>query len=55
MCRILSQLTPLLKLEPKSLEAHGLSLKVVCQQQKIKCPILAKAVISLYVQVGPTG
>lgn len=51
VCRILSQLTRLLRLEPASLEAHGASLKGVCQQQKIKCPILAKAVISLYVQV----
>lgn len=51
VCRILSQLTRLLKLEPRSLEAHGASLKLVCQQQNIKCPILAKAIISLYVQV----
>lgn len=51
MCRILSQLTRLLRLDPASLEAHGASLKLVCQQQRIKCPVLAKAVISLYVQV----
>eukprot|EP00752_Nemacystus_decipiens_P005128 g4653.t1 len=51
VCRILAQLTRLLRLDPASLDAHGASLKAVCQQQKIKCPVLAKAVISLYLQV----
>lgn len=51
VCRILSQLTRLLRLEPASLEAHAASLKLLCQEQKIKCSVLAKAVVSLYVQV----
>eukprot|EP00903_Cladosiphon_okamuranus_P008699 g8335.t1 len=50
VCRILAQLTRLLRLHPASLDAHGASLKTVCQQQSIKCPILAKAAISLYLQ-----
>ncbi|CBJ26049.1 Fanconi anemia, complementation group I [Ectocarpus siliculosus] len=50
VCRILSQLTRLLRLHPKSLETHGASLKRVCEQQNIKCPSLAKAVISLYLE-----
>ncbi|CAB1119943.1 unnamed protein product [Ectocarpus sp. CCAP 1310/34] len=44
VCRILSQLSRLLRLHPKSLETHGASLKRVCEQQNIKCPGLAKAV-----------
>lgn len=52
MCRILSQLTRLLRLHPKSLETHGASLKRVCEQQNIKCPSLAKAVISLYLEAS---
>lgn len=52
VCRILSQLTRLLRLEPKTLEAHGASLKRVCEQQNIKCPNLAKAVVSLYLEVS---
>lgn len=51
MCRILSQLTRLLRLEPTTLEAHGASLKRLCEQQNIKCPNLAKAVVSLYLEV----
>ncbi|CAM9230899.1 unnamed protein product, partial [Ectocarpus sp. 13 AM-2016] len=50
VCRILSQLTRLLRLHPKSLETHGASLKRVCEQQNIKCPGLAKAVVSLYLE-----
>lgn len=55
VCRILSQLTRLLRLDPKSLETHGASLKRVCEQQNIKCPALAKAVISLYLEVSGVG
>lgn len=51
ICRILSHLTRLLKLDANSLEAHAASLKVVCQEQRVDSPVLAKAVISLYVQV----
>ena len=54
VCRILAQLTRLLRLDPSSLNAHGASLKTVCQQQNIKCPTLAKAVVSLYLQVFDT-
>ncbi|CAN0273333.1 unnamed protein product, partial [Scytosiphon promiscuus] len=50
VCRILSQLTRLLRLEPTALEAHGASLKRVCEQQSIKSPHLAKAVVSLYLE-----
>ena len=51
VCRILAQLTRLLRLDPASLNAHGASIKAVCQQHKIECPALGKAVVSLYVQV----
>ncbi|CAM9831866.1 unnamed protein product, partial [Ectocarpus sp. 8 AP-2014] len=50
VCRILSQLTRLLRLHPKSLETHGASLKRVCEQQNMKCSSIAKAVISLYLE-----
>lgn len=50
MCRILAQLTRLLRLEPDCLEAHAASLKVVCKQQRVHSPVLAKALVSLYVQ-----
>lgn len=52
MCRILSQLTRLLRLEPDSLEAHAASLRLVCREQAIHSPVLGKAVVSLYVQAS---
>lgn len=51
MCRILSHLTRLLRLEPDCLEAHAASLKVVCEEHHVTSPVLAKAVLSLYLQV----
>lgn len=52
MCRILSQLTRLLRLEPACLEAHASSLKLVCKDQRVDSPVLAKALLALFVQVN---
>lgn len=52
MCRILSQLVRPLRLEPECLEVYAASLKLVCREQRVNSPVLAKAVVSLYVQVS---
>ena len=52
MCRVLSQLARPLRLEPECLEVYAASLKLVCREQRVNSPVLAKAVVSLYVQVS---
>lgn len=52
VCRILSQLMRLIRLDPPALEAHAASLKVVCKDQSVNSPALAKAVICLYLQAS---
>lgn len=52
VCRVLSQLARPLRLEPECLEAYAASLKVLCRERRVTSPVLAKAVVSLYVQVS---
>lgn len=52
MSRILSQLTRLLKLEPPVLQAFASSLRTVCKEQRTNSPVLAKAVVSLYLKAS---
>lgn len=42
----------MLRLEPEFLEKHGASLKLLCRQQRVQSPVLAKAIVSLYLQAS---